>query len=211
MTPTISTTRSRRAVATAASGALALALLLTGCTSGGDSDDEASQGATGGSGGGSSAAAGDGEPGSVKTFASCDEVGEVVGDALDGLALRDESTVVEEGFSCAWSSAEMNEEGNPERAVFALAQAQEFDADVIEEQANAVAASGEVTPVDDARASDVQGRAFVQNGETTGLNANGGTVVTPHGIFTVTATTLLTLEPSLSGEEALDSTFALMN
>lgn len=210
MTPTISTTRSRRAVATAASGALALALLLTGCTSGGDSDDEASQGATGGSGGGSSAAAGDGEPGTMIAFGSCDAVGEALGSAIEGLELRDESTATDEGFQCSWaSSTEDTTEASAVQAVIAVAQVQEFDADTIAEQADTVAATEGVTAVDDSRAADLDGRAFTQTGESTGILVNGGTVITTHGLFNVTATA--TTETSLDADQALDAAFSLIN
>jgi hypothetical protein len=206
MTPTISTTRSRRAVATAASGALALALLLTGCTSGGDSDDEASQGATSGSSGGSSAAAGDGEPGTMIAFGSC----EAVGSAIEGLELRDESTATDEGFQCSWaSSTEDTTDASAVQAVIAVAQVQEFDADTIAEQADTVAATEGVTAVDDSRASDLDGRAFTQTGESTGILVNGGTVITTHGLFNVTATA--TTETSLDADQALDAAFSLIN
>jgi hypothetical protein len=210
MTPTISTTRSRRAAAAAASGALALALLLTGCTSGGDSGDEASQGSTGGSGSGSSAAAGDGEPGTMVAFDSCDAVGETLGSAIDGLELRDESTATDEGFQCSWaSSTEDTTDASAVQAVIAVAQVQEFDADTIAEQADAVAATEGVTAVDDSRADDLDGRAFTQTGESTGILVNGGTVITTHGLFNVTATA--TSETSLDAETALDAAFSLIN
>ncbi|TWX38774.1 hypothetical protein ES689_09190 [Frigoribacterium sp. ACAM 257] len=210
MTLTISTTRSRRAVATAASGALALALLLTGCTGGGDSDDEASQSATGSSGSGSSAAAGDGEPGTMVAFGSCEAVGETLGSAIEGLELRDESTATDEGFQCSWaSSTEDTEDASAVQAVIAVAQVQEFDADTIAEQADTVAATEGVTAVDDSRAADLDGRAFTQTGESTGILVNGGTVITTHGLFNVTATA--TTETSLDAEQALDAAFSLIN
>ena len=205
MTPTISTTRSRRAVATAASGALALALLLTGCTSGGDSDDEASQSATGGS-----AAAADGGPGTMVAFGSCEAVGEALGSAIEGLELRDESTATDEGFQCSWaSSTEDTTDASAVQAVIAVAQVQEFDADTIAEQADTVAATEGVTAVDDSRAADLDGRAFTQTGESTGILVNGGTVITTHGLFNVTATA--TTETSLDAEQALDAAFSLIN
>jgi hypothetical protein len=205
MTPTISTTRSRRAVATAASGALALALLLTGCTSGGDSDDEASQSATGGS-----AAAADGGPGTMVAFGSCEAVGEALGSAIEGLELRDESTATDEGFQCSWaSSTEDTADASAVQAVIAVAQVQEFDADTIAEQADTVAATEGVTAVDDSRAADLDGRAFTQTGESTGILVNGGTVITTHGLFNVTATA--TTETPLDAEQALDAAFSLIN
>ena len=205
MTPTISTTRSRRAVATAASGALALALLLTGCTGGGDPDDEASQGATGGS-----AAASDGGPGTMVAFDSCEAVGETLGSAIEGLELRDESTSTDEGFQCSWaSSTEDTTDTSAVQAVIAVAQVQEFDADTIAEQADTVAATEGVTAVDDSRAADLDGRAFTQTGESTGILVNGGTVITTHGLFNVTATA--TTETSLDAEQALDAAFSLIN
>jgi len=205
MTPTISTTRSRRAVTTAASGALALALLLTGCTGGGDSDDDASQGATG-----SSTAAADGGPGTMVAFDSCDAVGETLGSAIEGLELRDESTATDEGFQCSWaSSTEDTTDASAVQAVIAVAQVQEFDADTIAEQADTVAATEGVTAVDDSRAADLDGRAFTQTGESTGILVNGGTVITTHGLFNVTATA--TTETSLDAEQALDAAFSLIN
>ncbi|MBF4580306.1 hypothetical protein [Frigoribacterium sp. VKM Ac-2530] len=205
MTPTISTTRSRRAVATAASGALALALLLTGCTSGGDSDDEASQSATGGS-----AAAADGGPGTMVAFGSCEAVGEALGSAIEGLELREESTATDEGFQCSWaSSTEDTTDASAVQAVIAVAQVQEFDADTIAEQADTVAATEGVTAVDDSRAADLDGRAFTQTGESTGILVNGGTVITTHGLFNVTATA--TSETSLDADQALDAAFSLIN
>jgi hypothetical protein len=202
MTPTISTTRSRRGVATAASGALALALLLTGCTGGGDSDDAASQGAT--------SASGDGEPGTMMAFDSCEAVGETLGSAVEGLQLRDESTATAEGFQCSWaSSTEDTANASAVQAVIAVAQVQEFDADTIAEQADTVAATEGVTAVDDSRAADLDGRAFTQTGESTGILVNGGTVITTHGLFNVTATA--TTETSLDAEQALDAAFSLIN
>ena len=202
MTPTISTTRSRRAVATAASGALALALLLTGCTSGGGPDDEASQGATN--------ATGDGEPGTMVAFDSCEAVGETLGSAVEGLELRDESTATDEGFQCSWaSSTEDTTDASAVQAVIAVAQVQEFDADTIAEQADTVAATEGVTAVDDSRAADLDGRAFTQTGESTGILVNGGTVITTHGLFNVTATA--TTETSLDADQALDAAFSLIN
>lgn len=202
MTPTISTTRSRRAVATAASGALALALLLTGCTSGGGPDDEASQGAT--------SASGDGGPGTMVAFDSCEAVGETLGSAVEGLELRDESTATDEGFQCSWaSSTDDTTDASAVQAVIAVAQVQEFDADTIAEQADTVAATEGVTAVDDDRAADLDGRAFTQTGESTGILVNGGTVITTHGLFNVTATA--TDETSLDAEQALDAAFSLIN
>ena len=205
MTPTISTTRSRRAVATAASGALALALLLTGCTGGGDSDDDASQSATG-----SSTAAADGGPGTMVAFDSCEAVGETLGSAIEGLELRDESTATDEGFQCSWaSSTEDTTDASAVQAVIAVAQVQEFDADTIAEQADTVAATEGVSAVDDSRAADLDGRAFTQTGESTGILVNGGTVITTHGLFNVTATA--TTETPLDADQALDAAFSLIN
>jgi hypothetical protein len=209
MTPTISTTRSRRAAAAAASGALALALLLTGCTGSDDSGDEAGQGSTAGSGS-SSQAADDGEAGTMVAFDSCEDVGATLGSAVEGLQLRDQSTLTDEGFQCSWASAaDETTDADAVQAVIAVAQVQEFDADTIAEQADTVAATEGVTAVDDSRATDLDGRAFTQTGESTGILVNGGTVITTHGLFNVTATA--TTETSLDAEQALDAAFSLIN
>lgn len=210
MTPTISTTRSRRAAAAAASGALALGLLLTGCTSDAGPDDEAGQGSSSGSSSDGSAATGDGEPGTMIAFESCEAVGETLGSAVEGLELRDESTATAEGFQCSWASAEADTtDASTVQAVIAVAQVQEFDAATIAEQADTVAATEGVTAVDDSRATDLDGRAFTQTGENTGILVNGGTVITTHGLFNVTATA--TSETSLDADQALDAAFSLIN
>ena len=203
MTPTISTMRSRRAVATAASGALALALLLTGCTGGGAPDDEASQGATGGS-----AAASDGGPGTMVAFDSCEAVGETLGSAIDGLELRDESTATDEGFQCTWTSPGDTADASTVQAVIAAAEAQELDEAAFAERVATISAAEGVSTVDDGRAADLDGQAFTQTGESAGIQVNGGTVVTPHGLFNVTATA--TNDTSLDADGALDAAFSLI-
>jgi hypothetical protein len=210
MTPTISTTRPRRAAATAASGALALALLLTGCTGSGDdgSGDEASQGPTAGSGSGSTAAAGDGEPGSMVAFDSCEAVGETLGSAIDGLELRDESTATDAGFQCTWTSPGDTADASTVQAVIAAAEAQELDEAAFAERVATISAAEGVSTVDDGRAADLDGQAFTQTGESAGIQVNGGTVVTPHGLFNVTATA--TNDTSLDADGALDAAFSLI-
>ena len=143
-------------------------------------------------------------------FGSCDAVGETLGSAIEGLELRDESTATDEGFQCSWaSSTEDTTDASAVQAVIAVAQVQEFDADTIAEQADTVAATEGVTAVDDSRAADLDGRAFTQTGESTGILVNGGTVITTHGLFNVTATA--TDETSLDAEQALDAAFSLIN
>ena len=196
MTPTISTTRSRRAVATAASGALTLALLLTGCTGGGDSDDEASQSATS-------------EPGTLVTFDSCEAVGETLGSAIEGLDLLDESVANDAGFQCTWTSDTEATDVSTVQAVIAAAQVEDLDEAAFAERTATIAASEGVSAVDDSRATDLDGQAFTQTGESTGILVNGGTVVTPKGLFNVTATA--TTETSLDADGALDAAFSLIN
>ena len=57
--------------------------------------------------------------------------------------------------------------------------------------------------------ADLDGRAFTQTGESTGILVNGGTVITTHGLFNVTATA--TTETPLDAEQALDAAFSLIN
>jgi hypothetical protein len=143
-------------------------------------------------------------------FDSCEDVGATLGSAVEGLQLRDQSTLTDEGFQCSWaSSAEETTDAASVQAVIAVAQVQEFDADTIAEQADTVAATEGVTAVDDSRATDLDGRAFTQTGESTGILVNGGTVITTHGLFNVTATA--TTETSLDAEQALDAAFSLIN
>jgi len=201
----MTTTISKTALTAVASGALALTLLLAGCTGSGDSSDEASGSARGGS---SDTAEGP-TTGELADFGSCEDVGTALSDFTEGLELQDTSTFEDGAVQCSWATPTAEAAEGNITAIVAVAQAQEFAADDITAQGDELASTEGVEESDDERAAAVDGRAFLQSASQTGFSVSGASVVTPHGLFAVTATGAGDTAPYTT-EQTLDGAFALI-
>jgi len=216
----MTTTTSRTALTALTTGALALGLLLTGCTAGGDDSGDASGGSSAGSDGGSgdSSDSSDGgsapaaeapESGTLTSFASCDEVGTALGGAIDGLELQDGGSTSASSVQCIWSTPGVEpQEGS---AIIALASAQELDAAAIDEQVSQITASEGTESVDDGLASAVGGRAFVSTIDQADVPTTQASVITPHGLVIVGSTAAGEGDEPLSTDDTLALTYALLD
>jgi len=220
----MTTTTSRTALTALTTGALALGLLLTGCTAGGDDSGDASGGSSAGSdgvsggGGGDSSDGGAGgsapaaeapESGTLTSFASCDEVGTALGGAIDGLELQDGGSTSASSVQCIWSTPGVEpQEGS---AIIALASAQELDAAAIDEQVSQITASEGTESVDDGLASAVGGRAFVSTIDQADVPTTQASVITPHGLVIVGSTAAGEGDEPLSTDDTLALTYALLD
>ena len=217
----MTTTTSRAALTALTTGALALGLLLTGCTAGGDDSGDASGGSSAGSdgsGGGDSSDGGAGgsapaaeapESGTLTSFASCDEVGTALGGAIDGLELQDGGSTSASSVQCIWSTPGVEpQEGS---AIIALASAQELDAAAIDEQVSQITASEGTESVDDGLASAVGGRAFVSTIDQADVPTTQASVITPHGLVIVGSTAAGEGDEPLSTDDTLALTYALLD
>ncbi|NII51736.1 hypothetical protein [Frigoribacterium endophyticum] len=217
----MTTTTSRAALTALTTGALALELLLTGCTAGGDDSGDVSGGSSEGSGDSSSssdsAGGSDGsapeaeapESGTLTSFASCDEVGTALGGAIDGLELQEGGSTSASSVQCIWSTPGVEpQEGS---AIIALASAQELDAAAIDEQVSQITASEGTESVDDGLASAVGGRAFVSTIDQADVPTTQASVITPHGLVIVGSTAAGEGDEPLSTDDTLALTYALLD
>ena len=216
----MTTTTSRAALTALTTGALALGLLLTGCTAGGDDSGDASGGSSAGSDGGgdSDGAGGSGgsvpeaeapQSGTLTSFASCDEVGTALGGSIDGLELQEGGSTSASSVQCIWSTPGVEpQEGS---AIIALASAQELDAAAIDEQVSQITASEGTESVDDGLASAVGGRAFVSTIDQADVPTTQASVITPHGLVIVGSTAAGDGDEPLSTDDTLALTYALLD
>ena len=216
----MTTTTSRAALTALTTGALALGLLLTGCTADGDDSGDASGGSSAGSDGGgdSDGAGGSGgsvpeaeapESGTLTSFASCDEVGTALGGSIDGLELQEGGSTSASSVQCIWSTPGVEpQEGS---AIIALASAQELDAAAIDEQVSQITASEGTESVDDGLASAVGGRAFVSTIDQADVPTTQASVITPHGLVIVGSTAAGEGDEPLSTDDTLALTYALLD
>ena len=213
----MTTTTSRAALTALTTGALALGLLLTGCTAGGDDSGDPNGGSSAGSdGGGDSDGAGGSVPeaeapesGTLTSFASCDEVGTALGGSIDGLELQEGGSTSASSVQCIWSTPGVEpQEGS---AIIALASAQELDAAAIDEQVSQITASEGTESVDDGLASAVGGRAFVSTIDQADVPTTQASVITPHGLVIVGSTAAGEGDEPLSTDDTLALTYALLD
>jgi hypothetical protein len=180
------TTTTKTAMTVLTSGAVALTLLLAGCTGSDDSSTESS------------------DPSS--------SAGEALGSIIEGLDLQDESTETDGQLQCSWANSAANATGEIDpnaQAIVAVAQKQELDEATITSQSDQIAGQEGVTEVDDARIGDFGGRAFELEAAQEGVTLSGATVITPSGLFALSATGAGDEAP-LSPAEALDATLLLL-
>jgi hypothetical protein len=185
-------------------GAVALTLLLAGCSGGGDDSSE-----TGASSSDRATATADAAEESTGEFtlpADCDAAGVVLGDLVTGRTLVAEtSTVGADEASCTWTS-----ETDGSRVAF-LATVKELDqagmdAEVpTDENVDGLS----LEEVDDERADAFGGRAFVATADADSPVVGGGSIVlTPHGLLSVIvaapAGTTVPLDPARSLDVVFD-------
>ncbi|KQR44144.1 hypothetical protein ASF82_11520 [Frigoribacterium sp. Leaf164] len=213
----MTTTTSRAALTALTTGALALGLVLTGCTAGGDDSGDASGGSSAGSDGSGSGSGSGGSAleaeaprsGTLTSFASCDEVGTALGGSIDGLELQEGGSTSASSVQCIWSTPGVEpQEGS---AIIALASAQELDAAAIDEQVSQITASEGTESVDDGLASAVGGRAFVSTIDQADVPTTQASVITPHGLVIVGSTAAGEGDEPLSTDDTLALTYALLD
>lgn len=208
------TTRTTKtAITVVTSGAVALTLLLAGCTGSGD---DASSGQSDPSGSSSASSSGTAQETGDLTgelaVTTCAEAGEALGSIIEGLDLQDESTEADGQLQCSWANGAASAEGEIDpsaQAIVAVAQVQELDEATITSQSDQIAGTDGVTEVEDARIGDIGGRAFELEASQEGVSLSGATVVTPNGLFALSATGAGDSAP-LSPSEALDATLLLL-
>ena len=205
---TIKTTKTAMTVVT--SGAVALTLLLAGCTGSGDSES---------SGDSSSSASASSAPeerdltGEL-AVTTCADAGDSLGSTVEGLDLQDDSTESDAQLQCYWANEEATADGDevsPDAAaVFFVAQKQEFTAEEIVTQGDAAAAQQGASEIEDDRVAAFGGRAFYADpAQSDTLVSSGALVVTPHGVFGVQSASPGDEAP-ISSERALDATLQLL-
>jgi hypothetical protein len=198
----MSTTMRRTAVTATTTGVLALGLLLAGCTSGG-----AGGGDDAGSGGSSAGSA----EGTFDDLASCEDVGSALGDVVEGLELRGDSTFSGDQANCQWATPTTEATDAADvTAIVVLAQRQEFSADDISSQTSQIEGTEGVETVDDSRVGTFGGQAFSQSVTQQGITASASTILSPHGLIAVTATGAGDAAP-LSTDETLDAAYGLFD
>lgn len=176
----------KKSVLASATGALALSLLLAGCSgSGSDAEDSGSDGSGSGSGDSSSAATAeettDAAPertGAVPLPADCEEVGTRLGDLVTGLQPSASSSVDETEAFCTWETAEGDPAGVRRVAFFAgIGSADELGLDKITESLPGAT----VEEIDDERAAPFDGSTYTASLAQAGLTGTLATVSTPEG------------------------------
>jgi hypothetical protein len=198
----MSTTMRRTAVTATTTGVLALGLLLAGCTSGG-----AGGGDDAGSGGSSAGSA----EGTFDDLASCEDVGSALGDVVEGLELRGDSTFSGDQANCQWATPTTEATDAADvTAIVVLAQRQKFSADDISSQTSQIEGTEGVETVDDSRVGTFGGQAFSQSVTQQGITASASTILSPHGLIAVTATGAGDAAP-LSTDETLDAAYGLFD
>lgn len=205
---TIKTTKTAMTVVT--SGAVALTLLLAGCTGSSDSNADSSDPSSSASE--SAATQEDRDLTGELAVTTCADAGEALGSIVEGLDLQDESTEAGGQLQCSWANSAASAEGEIDpsaQAIVAVARTQELDEATITSQSDQIAGQEGVTEVEDARIGDLGGRAFELEAAQEGVTLAGATVITPHGLFALSATGAGDEAP-LSPTEALDSTLLLL-
>jgi hypothetical protein len=204
------TTTTKTAMTVLTSGAVALTLLLAGCTGSDDSSSESSDPSSSASE--SSAAPENADLTGELAVTTCADAGEALGSIIEGLDLQDESTETDGQLQCSWANGAANATGEIDpnaQAIVAVAQKQELDEATITSQSDQIAGQEGVTEVDDARIGDFGGRAFELEAAQEGVTLSGATVITPSGLFALSATGAGDEAP-LSPTEALDATLLLL-
>jgi len=173
----------KKSVLASATGALALSLLLAGCTGGGsDSGSDGSSGSAGSAEGGStSEASTEATPertGELTLPASCDEVAERLGGLVEGLEPSPTSSITDTRADCQWSSPEGDASGVHRVAVImGLGEAGELGLDTVTESLP----GAEVEEIDDDRAAAFDGRTYAATIEQDGLSGALSAVSLPDG------------------------------
>lgn len=158
----------KKTVLASTTGALALSLLLAGCTGGGS--DSGSDGSSGSAEGGSTSEASTEatpEPtGELALPASCDEVGARMGDLVDGLELTAQSTISDTEAECTWSTPEGDATGFAQVLFYAEAGAE--GAAGIDSFTDGSLQGATVEELEDDRVDAVDGRAYSASAERDG-------------------------------------------
>lgn len=181
-------------------GAVALTLLLAGCTGGGDDSGDAGGPSTGQAT--ATADAAEQASGEFTLPADCDAAGVVLGDLVTGRTLVAEtSTIGDDEASCTWTS-----EADGSRVGF-IATVKELDAAGMDAevptQENIDGLS--LAQVDDERVDAFDGRAFVATADADAPVVGGGSVVlTPHGLLSIFVAAPVGTEAPLEPARALD-------
>jgi hypothetical protein len=185
-------------------GAVALTLLLAGCTAGDDESGDAGRSSAGQAT--ATADAAERSEGEFTLPADCDAVGVVLGDLVTGRTLVSEtSTVSTDEASCTWTS-----EADGSRVGF-IATVKELDeAGMDAEVPDEGTVDGlSLDQVDDERVDEFGGRAFVATADEGAPVVGGGSIVlTPHGLLSIfvaaPAGTAVPLEPTRALDVVLD-------
>ena len=163
-------------------GAVAVTLLLAGCTGGGADSGDAGRSSSPGQATATADAA-DQPTGEFTLPADCEAAGAVLGDLVTGRTLVAEtSTIGSDEANCTWTS-----EADGSRVGF-IATVQELDQAGMDAE---VPAGGGVDglsleQVEDERADAFDGRAFVATAQDGSPVVGGGSILlTPHGLLSV--------------------------
>jgi len=203
-------TTTSRSVLASATGALALSLLLAGCSAGGsdESTDEATSAAPESSSSPSASSDGSAGTGELAQLSSCEDAAERLGDVVAGLTLQqDQSSVTDEAATCAWVG-DTSDPSNLE--VYALQlQRQDIPESQLQGAAGQTAEQFGAQVVDDERATELGGQAVTGQTDVAGLPVSIGGVAIPTGfvVFTATGTGAASFTP----EQALDASFTLID
>lgn len=197
----------KKSVLGSATGALALSLLLAGCTGTG-SDGAADESSSPEGGQGASASSSDGGStdltGALAPLTTCDDAGALLGDLVADLALQEaQSSSTEAASTCAWSSDASD--ASDIRVIALQLQRQELSAEQIATQADTAAEQIGGSVVDDERAERFDGAALTGTTEAAGLAVSIGSAVTPAGVVVVSATG--SGDAPLTPEASLDAAF----
>ena len=156
-------TTTSKTVLASATGALALSLLLAGCSSSGPSDDptDTSAGTDSGSSSESSPTASTApeKTGTVSLPASCEQAGAALGELVAGLTLDAVSSVEGTEANCSWSDGA--DPATSVQRVLLLLETEPLDDAEADDLASSTLPGGTVVEADDERVDSFDGRAFL--------------------------------------------------
>ncbi|WP_396599329.1 hypothetical protein [Frigoribacterium sp. R86507] len=185
-------------------GAVALTLLLAGCTGGGDDSGDAGRSSTGQATATADAAEQTGR-GDIALPADCDTVATVLGQAVEGLTLDATTSEVEDGgAACTWTN-----EADGTRVGFYAEVEENTEAEMDDAVPDSDGLSLE--RVEDDRIDSLGGRLFTGSATADGPVAGGGAVVvTPHGTVGVLTAAPTGVPVRLDIEQMVDATVAFV-
>ena len=177
----------KKSVLASATGALALSLLLAGCSGSGSGDSGSDGSGSGDSGSGDSSSEASAEEiaeaapertGALPLPADCEEVGTRLGDLVAGLQPSAGSSVDETEAFCSWETAEGDPAG-VRRVAFFVANGDAYELGFDKNTESLPGAT--VEEIDDERAEPFDGTTYTASLAQAGLTGTLATVSTPEG------------------------------